>query len=584
MNPFLTLFIFFVPIFFLLTRRRNSPSQRLPPGSLGLPIIGQSLVFLRELKANTAEKWLEERARKYGPISKLSLFGKPTVFIHGQAANKFVFSSDSSVIANQQPDSFRTIMGERNVLELSGEDHKRVRNALMSFLKPECLKQYVGKMDGEVRRHLELHWEGQQKVTVMPLMKTLAFDMICSLLCGIERGSRRDEMTECVKVLIDGLWTIPLNFPFTRYYHGLRASERLQNILKEIVDEKRLELEQQGVSSHQDLITCLVSICGKDDGDLISEEEIVHNAVAVMFAGHETSATLITFIIRVLANEPAIYARVVQEQEEIAKGKAPGELLTWEDIAKMKYTWKVALETLRMVPPVFGGFRKTLKDIEYGGFIIPKGWQIFWGTCMTHMDGGIFEEPSKFDPTRFENQASLPPYCFIPVGGGPRICPGYEFAKIETLVAIHNLYDMAKQMYYEDTGKYFSGMDGCWAILEHAIKWQDITPSGRKAKTPEPPQIPEGMSFPFSPEASQIPSTYYESLDAETTPSSGGTGSVSSPRKRPGGKKLAKEKKAKSKVQEVENARHINLLETLNKTVSTTNLGGFNWKKGELHL
>ncbi|KAH7864760.1 hypothetical protein Vadar_033478 [Vaccinium darrowii] len=128
-------------------------------------------------------------------------------------------------------------------------------------------------------------------------------------------------------------------------------------------------------------------------------------------------------------------------------------------------------------------------------------------------------------------------------------------------------YDMAKQAYYEDTGKYFSGMDGCWAILEHAIKWQDITPSGRKAKTPEAPQIPEGMSFPFSPEESQIPSTY-ESLDAETTPSSGGTGSVSSPRKRPGGKKLAKEKKAKSKVQEVENARHINLLETLNKTVS----------------
>lgn len=64
------------------------------------------------------------------------------------------------------------------------------------------------------------------------------------------------------------------------------------------------------------------------------------------------------------------------EQEEIAKGKVPGELLTWEDIAKMKYTWKVALETLRMVPPVFGGFRKTLKDIEYGGFIIPKGWQV----------------------------------------------------------------------------------------------------------------------------------------------------------------------------------------------------------------
>ena len=58
---------------------------------------------------------------------------------------------------------------------------------------------------------------------------------------------------------------------------------------------------------------------------------------------------------------------------------------------------------------------------------------------MTHMDENIFTEPTKFDPTRFENQASIPPYCFIPFGGGARVCPGSEFARIETLIAIHHL-------------------------------------------------------------------------------------------------------------------------------------------------
>lgn len=67
---------------------------------------------------------------------------------------------------------------------------------------------------------------------------------------------------------------------------------------------------------------------------------------------------------------------IVAEQEEIARSKPSGEFLTWEDLAKMKYTWKVAMETLRMVPPVFGGFRKAMKDIEYGGYLIPKGWQV----------------------------------------------------------------------------------------------------------------------------------------------------------------------------------------------------------------
>jgi cytochrome P450 len=136
----------------------------------------------------------------------------------------------------------------------------------------------------------------------------------------------------------------------------------------------------------------------------------------------------------------------------------------------MKYTWRVAMETLRMVPPAFGNFRKALKDIEYGGYLIPKGWQvsksfvpsllshyislfetiiqlillyfdiqILWTSPMTHMDNSIFPEPSKFDPSRFENQSSIPPYSFIAFGGGPRICPGYEFARLETLVTIHYL-------------------------------------------------------------------------------------------------------------------------------------------------
>lgn len=64
------------------------------------------------------------------------------------------------------------------------------------------------------------------------------------------------------------------------------------------------------------------------------------------------------------------------EQEKIAKSKPSGEFLNWEDLAKMKYTWRVAMETLRIHPPVFGGLRKALKDIEYGGYLIPKGWQV----------------------------------------------------------------------------------------------------------------------------------------------------------------------------------------------------------------
>ncbi|XVE50605.1 hypothetical protein DITRI_Ditri01bG0176800 [Diplodiscus trichospermus] len=439
MAAMITIFLFLIPIFLLLTRINRSSSKRLPPGSLGLPIIGQSLSLLWAMRANTAEQWLQKRIRKYGPMSKMSLFGKPTVFIYGQAANKFVFTSDSSTIVNQQVKSISAILGDRCLLDLIGEDHKRVRGALSSFLKPESLKKYVGKMDEEVRRHLEMYWHSKQQVTVLPLMKTLTFNIICSLLFGLERGTRRDKLANDFQNMIEGMWSVPVNLPFTRYNRSLQASARAQKILKGLLGEKRVELEQKGASPSQDLITCLLSIRDENNKEVISEKEIIDNVTLIMVAGHDTSSILLTFLVRLLANDPAIYAAVLQEQEEIAKSKHKGEHLTWEDLAKMKYTWKVAMETLRLFPPVFGGFRKAVKDIEYGGYLIPKDWQIFWVTSMTQMDESIFPEPSKFEPARFENPASIPPYCLIPFGGGPRICPGYEFARIETLVSIHYL-------------------------------------------------------------------------------------------------------------------------------------------------
>ncbi|KAH7546694.1 hypothetical protein FEM48_Zijuj01G0228800 [Ziziphus jujuba var. spinosa] len=192
-------------------------------------------------------------------------------------------------------------------------------------------------------------------------------------------------------------------------------------MLKEFIDERRKKLKLGDASPKQDLISCMLGMGNKENEEVLTEKEIVHNAMLVMVSRHDTTSILHTFILRFLANEPAIYAAVPQEQEEITRSKPLGELLTWEDLSKMKYTCKVAMETLRVVPPIFGGFRKALKDIEYGGYLIPKGWQ-------NHQNS-----------TPLEKQAPVPPYCFVAFGSGPWICPGNEFARIETLIAIHHL-------------------------------------------------------------------------------------------------------------------------------------------------
>ena len=83
-------------------------------------------------------------------------------------------------------------------------------------------------------------------------------------------------------------------------------------MVRELIHEKRVELERKGASPHQDLITCMLSNRNENNEEAVTEKEIVDNVILVMVAGHETSAVLITFIMRLLANEPAVYAAVLE--------------------------------------------------------------------------------------------------------------------------------------------------------------------------------------------------------------------------------------------------------------------------------
>lgn len=231
---------------------------------------------------------------------------------------------------------------------------------------------------------------------------------------------------------------VPIDLPGTRYHKARVAADALRQQLSQIIEERRIELRNRRASAEQDLLSFL--LCKKADGEErgLTDDEIKDNIILLLYAGHDTSSSVLTSLFRFLAENPHCYDQVLQEQLEVASSKEEGELLEWRDLQRMKYTWRVVQETLRLLPPVQGSFRIAITDFTYVGFTIPKGWKVHWTVNATHFNSKYFNNPKKFDPSRFEG-AGPASYTFVPFGGGLRMCPGNEFARVEILVFLHNL-------------------------------------------------------------------------------------------------------------------------------------------------
>lgn len=140
-------------------------------------------------------------------------------------------------------------------------------------------------------------------------MKTLTFSIMSSILFGIEEGDqRRDALVKLFQHMTDGIFTIPVNLSFTRFNRSLKASKKVRAMLMNLIREKEAALEKHTAFPNQDLISCLLSI--RNESVVLTYEEIIDNATIVMIEGHNTSAILLTFFIRLLANDPSVYATI----------------------------------------------------------------------------------------------------------------------------------------------------------------------------------------------------------------------------------------------------------------------------------
>ncbi|XWS16558.1 hypothetical protein CRYUN_Cryun34aG0098900 [Craigia yunnanensis] len=436
-----TFFLLFVSLslfsVFSYTLKIKASRSNLPPGRPGLPFIGESLEFLSTGQRGHPEKFIHDRMAKYSSrVFRTSILGESTAVFCGAAGNKFLFSNENKLVKAWFPSSVNKIFPSSTQTS-SHQESKKMRNLVINFLKPEAIQRYVGMMDSIAQKHFESGWEGKQEVAVFPLAKRFSFLVACEVFLSIEDPENVAKFADLFSFLSSGIFSIPIDLPGTPFNRAIKVSKLLRKKLNGIIKKRKIDLSEKKASPMQDILSHML-LTADENGQQMNELDIADKILGLLLGGYHTVTTVITFVVKYLAEYPQIYHKVFTEQMEIVKSKASEELLNWEDIQKMRYTWSVACEVMRLAPPVQGTFREALNDFVYAGFTIPKGWKLYWSVNSTHRNPECFPEPKKFDPSRFEGNGPAP-YTFVPFGGGPKMCPGKEYARLEILVFMHNI-------------------------------------------------------------------------------------------------------------------------------------------------
>ncbi|KAI4380229.1 hypothetical protein MLD38_006444 [Melastoma candidum] len=440
---YLTLLLLFVSavaasMFILFYKHRSSyTSPNLPPGGIGYPVVGETLSFLSTGWKGHPERFVFDRISRYSSlVFKTCILGEPAAVFCGSAGNKFLFSNENKHVVAWWPNSVNKVFPSSTQTS-SKEEAIKMRKMLPQFLKPEALQRYIGMMDEIARRHFAMGWEGKGQVTVFPLAKSYTFWLASKVFISVEDPEHVERLGKPFHLIASGIISIPIDLPGTPFNRAIKASNFIRKELGLIIKQRKIDLAEGRASATQDILSHML-LATDEDGKHMKEMDIADKILGLLIGGHDTASAACTFIVKYLAELPEIYERVYEEQMAIAQSKAPGELLNWDDIQKMRYSWNVACEVMRLASPLQGAFREALHDFSFNGFTIPKGWKIYWSTNSTHKSAEYFPEPEKFDPSRFEGNGPAP-YTYVPFGGGPRMCPGKEYARLEILVFMHNL-------------------------------------------------------------------------------------------------------------------------------------------------
>jgi cytochrome P450 len=411
-------------------RKVQIPSQ-LPPRPKGHRFLG-ILPGKRSWKL-----YFEEALKDVGNIAYCKYVGIPGCLVaHPDLiADVLVVNAQGYTGSNM----LQRLLGD-GLATSEGELWRHQRNLLLPLFSRERLPGY-GPI---ITRHIDRLMSGWQSAEVHDIyrdMMALTLNVAAESFLGIQLDGRREILLENLNIVLDEFivlanqcFLLPYWVP-TRSHRAIRrAVKTIRAMVDDIVRDRREELAH-GATGKTDLLTSLLE--GQRSGAPISDDLICDEAVTFLLGGHETTAIGLAWVWHCLTLYPDVEQRLAETLDTELKGRP----VRFEDLPRLTYLEQVVKESLRLFPPAWYATRRTERDVELGGYRVPKGRTVLMNIWAVHHDPRFYPEPEQFRPERWTAQFTkgLHKFAYLPFGIGARRCIGASFAEAETMLTVASI-------------------------------------------------------------------------------------------------------------------------------------------------
>lgn len=401
--------------------------DKFPPG----PYTGLKGWSFRALEQSPLEMFTE--LARHGDIVGIRVVNFRNIFVnHPDLIEEVLVGHPRRYFKGRVLRANRHVFGE-GLLTSEGDFWLRQRRLVQPAFHRARIAAYAGTMVEYAQRLMESWRSGEERDVHQEMMK-LTLQIVAKTLFNADVTRDARDVGKSLELLLElgadfrRTLFVPHWIPTFTNLRIKREIAFIESILYRIISERRASGRDTG-----DLLSMLLH-AQDEDGSRMTDKQLRDETITLFLAGHETTASSLSWTWWLLAQNPAVEAKLHAELDEVLGGRVP----SMDDLAGLPYTANVITESMRLYPPAWGLARIAVEDHELGGYSVRKGMGVAMAQWVVHRDTRWYDEPEQFRPERWEGDFAkrIPRFAYFPFGGGPRQCIGNSFALMEATLIL----------------------------------------------------------------------------------------------------------------------------------------------------